>query len=128
MTRRAAGLDSHRVVLLGSTDTVMRTALDLARQPGHGYHVVGVALTDGPSERRRSRICRIVGGVDDVPDALRDLGADTVMATRATTFPPSASATSPGTSSRAATSWSSRRASPTSAARASTCVPSPGCR
>jgi exopolysaccharide biosynthesis polyprenyl glycosylphosphotransferase len=80
MARRAAGLDSHRVVLVGSTDTVVRTALDLARQPGHGYHVVGVALTDGAAHGTVADL-PIVGDVDDVPDALRALGADTVMAT-----------------------------------------------
>jgi exopolysaccharide biosynthesis polyprenyl glycosylphosphotransferase len=86
MTRRAAGLDSHRVILLGSTQTVVRTALDLARQPGHGYRVVGVALTDGPSEGTIADL-RIVGDVDDVPDALRALDADTVMATSSDHLP-----------------------------------------
>ncbi|RIX28336.1 sugar transferase [Amnibacterium setariae] len=80
MRRRALGLDSHRVVLLGSTSTVVSTALDLARQPGHGYRVVGVALTDGPSEGTVADL-RIVGAVDDVPNALRALEADTVIAT-----------------------------------------------
>jgi exopolysaccharide biosynthesis polyprenyl glycosylphosphotransferase len=86
MTRRAAGLDSHRVVLLGSTETVVRTALDLARQPGHGYRVVGVALTDGPSEGTVADL-RIVGGVDDVPDAMRTFEADTLMATSSDHLP-----------------------------------------
>ena len=80
VARRASGLDSHRVVLVGSTETVVRTALDLARQPSHGYHVVGVALTDGSSHGTVADL-PIVGGIDDVPDALRVLGADTVMAT-----------------------------------------------
>jgi exopolysaccharide biosynthesis polyprenyl glycosylphosphotransferase len=87
MARRAAGLDSHRVVLLGSTETVVRTALDLARQPGHGYRVVGVALTDGPQEGTIADL-RIVGSPDDVPGALRALGADTVMATSSDHLPP----------------------------------------
>jgi exopolysaccharide biosynthesis polyprenyl glycosylphosphotransferase len=86
MARRAAGLDSHRVVLLGSTQTVVRTALDLARQPGHGYRVVGVALTDGPTEGTVADL-RIVGGIDDVPDALRALEADTVIATSSDHLP-----------------------------------------
>jgi exopolysaccharide biosynthesis polyprenyl glycosylphosphotransferase len=86
MARRAQGLDSHRVVLLGSTQTVIRTALDLARQPGHGYRVVGVALTDGPSEGSVADL-RIVGGVDDVPDAMRALEADTVIATSSDHLP-----------------------------------------
>ena len=86
MSRRAAGLDSHRVVLLGSTETVVRTALDLARQPGHGFRVVGVALTDGPSEGTVADL-RIVGGVDDVPAALHSLDADTVMATSSDHLP-----------------------------------------
>jgi exopolysaccharide biosynthesis polyprenyl glycosylphosphotransferase len=86
MARRAAGLDSHRVVLLGSTETVVRTALDLARQPGHGYRVVGVALTDGPSEGTVADL-RIVGGVDDVPTAMRTFQADTLMATSSDHLP-----------------------------------------
>jgi exopolysaccharide biosynthesis polyprenyl glycosylphosphotransferase len=80
VARRAAGLDSHRVVLVGSTETVVRTALELAREPSHGYRVVGVALTDG-SSRGTVADLPIVGDVDAVPDALRALGADTVMAT-----------------------------------------------
>ncbi|MGN6443951.1 sugar transferase [Amnibacterium sp.] len=84
--RRAAGLDSHRVVLVGSTDTVVRTALDLAKQPAHGYRVVGVALTDGPKEGTIADL-RIVGDVDDVPAALRTLEADTVMATSSDHLP-----------------------------------------
>lgn len=86
VARRAAGFDSHRVVLLGSTQTVVRTALDLARQPGHGYRVVGVALTDGPSEGMIADL-RIVGDVDDVPDAMRALEADTLMATSSDHLP-----------------------------------------
>ncbi|MGT2426623.1 sugar transferase [Amnibacterium kyonggiense] len=86
MARRAAGLDSHRVVLLGSTETVVRTALDLAREPGHGYRVVGVALTDGPTSGTVADL-RIVGGIDDVPASLRALDADTVMATSSDHLP-----------------------------------------
>ena len=86
LAKRAAGEYSHRVVLVGSTETVVRTAADLDRQPGHGYRVVGVALTDG-SRHGSIADLPIVGDIDDVPSALRRLGADTVMATSSDHLP-----------------------------------------
>ena len=80
MVQRAAGSFSHRVVLIGSTETVVRTAADLGRHPGHGYRVVGAALTDGPVGGSLADL-PLVGAVDDVPGAMVALGADTVMAT-----------------------------------------------
>jgi exopolysaccharide biosynthesis polyprenyl glycosylphosphotransferase len=85
--RRVTGEFSHRVVLIGSTETVLQTARDLARQPGHGYHVVGVALTDGPVGGSLGDL-PIVGAVDDVPRMLRTIGADTVLATSSDHLPP----------------------------------------
>jgi exopolysaccharide biosynthesis polyprenyl glycosylphosphotransferase len=85
--RRAFGDYSHRVVLVGSTATVQQTARDLAREPGHGYRVVGVALTDGPNEGSVAGL-PVVGPIDEVPGALRALGADTVMATSSDHLPP----------------------------------------
>ncbi len=84
--RRAEGEFSHRVVLVGSTETVVRTALDLGRHPDHGYRVVGVALTDGPTSGTIADL-PIVGDIDDVPNGLRLLGADTVMATSSDQLP-----------------------------------------
>lgn len=78
--RRATGAFSHRVVLIGSTASVVNTAADLAREPGNGFRVVGVALTDGPVGGHIADL-PIVGAVDDVPGAMSALGADTVMAT-----------------------------------------------
>ena len=80
LARRTAGEYSHRVVLIGSTESVVRTALDLGRHPGHGYRAVGVAVTDGGHADSIADL-PVVGAVDDVPGALRALGADTVMAT-----------------------------------------------
>lgn len=85
--RRVGGEFSHRVVLIGSTPTVLQTARDLAREPGHGYHVVGVALTDGPVGGSLGDL-PIVGAVDDVPRVLRTIGADTVLATSSDQLPP----------------------------------------
>ncbi len=85
--RRVTGAFSHRVVLIGSTETVLQTARDLAREPGHGYHVVGVALTDGPLGGSLGGL-PIVGAVDDVPRVLRSVGADTVLATSSDHLPP----------------------------------------
>ncbi len=78
--KRRAGGYSHRVVLIGSTAQVAKTAKDLAREPGHGYRVVGVSLTDGPTSGTVAGL-PIVGDVESVPAALDGLGADTVMAT-----------------------------------------------
>ncbi|WP_375400153.1 sugar transferase [uncultured Amnibacterium sp.] len=77
---RRAGTFSHRVVLIGSTATVTRTAGDLAREQQHGYRVVGAALTDGPDSGHVAGL-PIVGDIEAVPNALRLFGADTVMAT-----------------------------------------------
>jgi exopolysaccharide biosynthesis polyprenyl glycosylphosphotransferase len=85
--RRVSGGFSHRVVLVGSTETVLQTARDLAREPGHGYRVVGVALTDGAVGGSLGDL-PIVGAVDDVPRVLRTIGADTVMATSSDHLPP----------------------------------------
>jgi exopolysaccharide biosynthesis polyprenyl glycosylphosphotransferase len=86
MARRAAGEFSHRVVLIGSSATVIRTAQDLARQPGHGYHVVGAALTDGPNSGEIAGL-PIVGEVDAVPELLGQYNADTVIATSSDHLP-----------------------------------------
>ncbi|HEY8319575.1 MAG TPA: sugar transferase [Amnibacterium sp.] len=85
--RRIAGEFSHRVVLVGSTASVRQTAADLAREPGHGYRVVGVALTDGASTGSLGDL-PIVGPVDEVPQVLGGVGADTVMATSSDHLPP----------------------------------------
>ncbi|MGN6743709.1 MAG: sugar transferase [Amnibacterium sp.] len=85
--RRTAGEFTHRVVLVGSTETVVQTARDLAREPGHGYRVVGVAVTDGPAGGSLGDL-PVVGAVDDVPRLLRSVGADTVMATSSDHLPP----------------------------------------
>lgn len=107
--RRTAGEYSHRVVLVGSTASVRQTAADLAREPGHGYRVVGVALTDGPTAGSLGDL-PIVGEVDDVPQVLGSIGADTVMATSSDHLSPErirdlAWQLDPGSTS----SWSPRR-------------------
>jgi exopolysaccharide biosynthesis polyprenyl glycosylphosphotransferase len=84
--RRVAGEYSHRVVLVGSSASVAATARDLARQPGHGYVVVGVALTDGPTTGTFAGL-PVVGEVDEVPSMLGLLAADTVMATSSDHLP-----------------------------------------
>ncbi len=86
IARRVNGEYSHRVVLIGSSASVAQTARDLAREPGHGYAVVGVALTDGPTHGSFAGL-PIVGAVDDVPDVLGALAADTVMATSSDHLP-----------------------------------------
>jgi exopolysaccharide biosynthesis polyprenyl glycosylphosphotransferase len=86
VARRQNGSYSHRVVLIGSSASVAQTARDLARQPGHGYHVVGVSLTDGPNGGTFAGL-PIVGDVDDVPNMLGALSADTVMATSSDHLP-----------------------------------------
>ena len=86
VARRANGGYSNRVVLIGSSASVAATARDLARQPSHGYRVVGVALTDGPASGRFVGL-PIVGDVDGVPGVLEGLQADTVMATSSDHLP-----------------------------------------
>jgi exopolysaccharide biosynthesis polyprenyl glycosylphosphotransferase len=86
VARRVKGAYSHRVVLIGSSASVAATARDLAREPGHGYRVVGVALTDGPTAGRFAGL-PIVGDVDGVPSVLEDLQADTVIATSSDHLP-----------------------------------------
>lgn len=80
LSRRKAGLDSARVVLVGSASSVRLTAAELARTPEAGYRVVGASITDGPETGELAGI-PLIGAVADVPSRLDTLTADTVIAT-----------------------------------------------
>ncbi|HEY8589206.1 MAG TPA: sugar transferase, partial [Naasia sp.] len=89
ISRRMRGEYSSQVVLIGSERSVRQTALDLDKNPAHGYRVVGVALTDGPDEGRLDGTrLPIIGGIDEVPALLDSYGADTIIATNSDHLPP----------------------------------------
>lgn len=88
LRRRARGDYSSRVVLIGSERSVRQTAVDLGRNPAHGFQVVGVSLTDGPDHGvLRGTTLPIISGIDDVPALLDSYGADTVIATNSDRLP-----------------------------------------
>ena len=89
VARRNRGDYSSRVILVGSERSVRQTAVDLARNPAHGFQVVGVGVTDGPDGGTlRGTELPIVSGVDDVPSLLDAYAADTVIVTNSDHLPP----------------------------------------
>lgn len=89
VSRRMRGEYWSKVVLIGSERSVRQTALDLDRNPVHGYRVVGVGLTDGPDEGRLTGTrLPILGGIDAMPGLLDAYGADTIIATSSDQLPP----------------------------------------
>lgn len=79
---RRRGEYSSRVLLVGSADSATTIALELARTPEAGYHVVGACVPtetiggtlpglDVPTSR----------GVEKSLDVMRELGADTIIVT-----------------------------------------------
>lgn len=86
---REKGRFSSRVILVGSRTSVQHYARELARQPWAGYRVIAACV---PGAQRGSDAAvggvKIIGGVDDVPQALQTLGADTVVVCGSDDLPP----------------------------------------
>ncbi len=77
---REKGRYSSKVILVGSRESVQHYARELARQPWAGYRVIA-ACVPGEATGTSAAVggVKIVGGIDDVPRALEELGADTVV-------------------------------------------------
>lgn len=89
VSKRLRGEYSARVLLVGSEHSVAQIARDLIRNLRAGYKVVGACT---PAGRLGTEVdgtsIPIMGTVDDIPDAMADLGADTVAITSAGDLPP----------------------------------------
>lgn len=78
--RRQFGAFSQRVLIVGSSATTAPLARDLLAQPSAGYWIVGACVDDArSSDTLVGTAVPIVGGVDDVRDAVELSGADTVL-------------------------------------------------
>ncbi|MFL0390101.1 sugar transferase [Curtobacterium sp. 179-B 9B NHS] len=88
VAERKHGGYSARVLLVGSTASVLHIARELARAPEAGYRVVGAAVSDGTRGLLPGSTVESHGGIDDVLAALATTGADTVVITSSDDLPP----------------------------------------
>ncbi|WIE76140.1 sugar transferase [Curtobacterium sp. MCSS17_007] len=88
VAERRHGGYSARVLLVGSTASVLHIGRELARSPEAGYRVVGAAVSGGTRGVLPGSTIESYGGIDDVADALRTTGADTVVITSSDDLPP----------------------------------------
>lgn len=86
LRQRARGAFSSRALLVGSPSSAEEIARELQRAPEAGYHVVGLCVSDGHDGSAAGGI-PVVGGVDDVPAAMAEVGADTVVITSTDELP-----------------------------------------
>ena len=89
--QRQNGAYSSRVLLLGSQETVVRIARELAREPHAGYLVVGVCVPVDASLGHHlpgSQIPVFHDGLKGVHIALKATAADTVVVTSKQELPP----------------------------------------
>lgn len=89
--RRDFGHYQSAVLAVGSVPSVTDLVRELKRSPRAGYRVVAVCLTQplGPDAPKTLDGLPIVGGVDDVREAVLRTGADTVAVTASATIGPS---------------------------------------
>jgi len=88
VAQRQSGRYSAKVLLVGSTPSVLHIAGQLARTPEAGYRVVGAAVTAGTVGTLVPTGITSFGGLDSIQDALVESGADTVVITSADDLPP----------------------------------------
>ncbi|MCL9664411.1 sugar transferase [Curtobacterium albidum] len=88
VAERKHGGYSARVLLVGSTASVLHIGRELARSPAAGYRVVGAAVASGTRGVLPGSTIESHGGIDDVAEALRTTGADTVVITSSDDLPP----------------------------------------
>ncbi|AIV39418.1 polyprenyl glycosylphosphotransferase [Curtobacterium sp. MR_MD2014] len=88
VAERKHGGYSARVLLVGSTASVLHIARELARTPEAGYRVVGAAVSDGTRGLLPGSTVESHGGIDEVTAALAATGADTVVITSSDDLPP----------------------------------------
>lgn len=88
VAERKHGGYSARVLLVGSSPSVLHIARELARAPEAGYRVVGATVSDGTRGLLPGSSVESHGGIDDVMAALATTGADTVVITSSDDLPP----------------------------------------
>ncbi len=88
VAERKHGGYSARVLLVGSTASVLHIGRELARTPEAGYRVVGAAVSNGTRGVLDGSTIESFGGIDDVASALQLTGADTVVITSSDDLPP----------------------------------------
>ena len=76
--RRRRGDYLHTVVAVGGEQAVADLVVQLRRDQHSGMHVVGACLTAGDGARLVGLGVPLLGSVDDVAEAIRHSGADTV--------------------------------------------------
>ncbi|MCP2032148.1 exopolysaccharide biosynthesis polyprenyl glycosylphosphotransferase [Okibacterium sp. HSC-33S16] len=87
--KRRLGSYSSRVLLVGSEDSVVHIARQLARQPEAGYQVVGACVASGRvADTLPGTSIVVSGNLSDLDDALETTGADTVIITSSDELPP----------------------------------------
>ncbi|WIE65407.1 sugar transferase [Curtobacterium sp. MCLR17_036] len=88
VAQRRSGRYSAKVLLVGSTSSVLHIAGELARTPEAGYRVLGAAVSNGHVGTLPGSTIRSYGGFDDLHAALAHSGADTVVITSADDLSP----------------------------------------
>ena len=78
---RHRGRFCARVLLVGSSTTTSHIASELRRHPEAGYQVVGALTTDDPARRTLTADIPVLGGVDQLLQAVSAASADTVFVT-----------------------------------------------
>lgn len=91
LAKRRAGKCAWGVILVGSSTSVDQVGSDLQRRRGTGYLVVGACLPPRDLEAGITPMdadIPVLGTFDDLPRALADTGADTVLVTSSDALPP----------------------------------------
>jgi exopolysaccharide biosynthesis polyprenyl glycosylphosphotransferase len=87
--QRLDGKYSSRVLLVGSLDSVVHLARELARQSAAGYLVVGACIPGGyGAPRLPGTLTPVFGDIDKLQDAMAVVGADTVVVSSSDELPP----------------------------------------
>ncbi|WP_254786904.1 sugar transferase [Curtobacterium sp. MCBA15_001] len=88
VAKRRSGDYSARVLLVGSTASVLHIAGELTRTPAAGYRVLGAVVSSGIRGVIPGSTIRGHGGFDDILQAVDETGADTIVITSADDLPP----------------------------------------
>ena len=76
--QRALGRNVHRVIAVGGEESVADLATQLRQERYCGMHVVGACLSTGDGARIVGLGIPLLGGLEDVAEAVRSARADTV--------------------------------------------------
>ncbi len=88
VAQRRQGKYSARVLLVGSTSSVLHFARLFERSPEAGYRVLGASVSNGHVGTLPGSSIHSFGGFNDLSGALAQTGADTVVITSADDLPP----------------------------------------